>query len=613
MEEKREQNRPPVNMMGGRRGGPAGVMKREKPKDAKATFKRLIKYIWGNKNLFFALMGVMLAVTVFNLAIPALQGEAIDGLTPAVTGGEFNYSYFIKLLIFLVVLHIANSLASYLQGIFSALLSQKTIRNMRNDLFSKIVYLPIKYFDRNRHGDIMSRMTNDVENISNSVSQSIGSLISGSLTLVGTFVIMLWYSPILTAVSMITIVFTLSVTRTLSKYMRKMFKKQQELLGSLNAHSEETITGSKTIASYILEETEKKKFNEISNNLKKCAIKAQILGGSMGPVMNFISNFGYLLIAASGGYLAWQGAISIGTIQAFLIYSRQFSRPINEIANQYAQIQTAMAGAERVFSIMDHESERDDINKEEKTVKGNISFKNVCFSYKEGEPVIKNFNLEVKAGQKISLVGATGSGKTTIVNLLTRFYDIDSGNILIDGVDICDIPKETLRDNIAIVLQDTVLFHDKIANNIGYGKENAGMDEIKKAAQMANADTFIERFPDEYDTMLSEGGQNLSEGQRQLLSIARAVLKNPQILILDEATSNVDTRTELNIQKAMIKLMENRTSIIIAHRLSTIRDADVIVVLDKGEIAQSGSHEELLQKQGCYYDLYKTQFSGGVI
>ena len=613
MSEKREQNRPPINIMGRPRGGPMGaMMNREKPKNAGQTLKRLAAYIAMDKNLFFALMSVMILITVFNLAIPSVQGWAIDKLTDAI-GGVFDAEGFVRFLVLLATLHILNALTSYLQGIFSAKLSQRTVRNMRSDLFSKIVYLPIKYFDTHRHGDIMSRMTNDVQNISNTVSQSIGSLISGTLTVLGTLVIMLCYSPALTAVSMITIVLTLFVTRNLTKFMRKMFVKQQELLGSLNAHSEETITGSKTIAAYILEEEQKQKFDDISNSLKNCSIKAQILGGSMGPLMNFISNFGYLLIAATGGFMAWKSMITVGTIQAFLIYTKQFSRPINEIANQFAQIQTAMAGAERVFAVMDSEEERQVDEDKCMRAEGNISFKDVCFSYKSGEPVIRNFSLDVKAGQKIALVGATGSGKTTIVNLLTRFYDIDSGEILIDGKNILDIPKGELRENIAIVLQDTVLFHDKISANIAYGKLDASMEEISSAAKMSNADVFIERFPEKYDTMLSEGGQNLSEGQRQLLSISRAVLKNPQILILDEATSNVDTRTELNIQKAMIRLMKNRTSIIIAHRLSTIRDADMIVVLDNGEIAEMGSHEELLNKKGRYFALYSTQFAGGVI
>ena len=326
--------------------------------------------------------------------------------------------------------------------------------------------------------------------------------------------------------------------------------------------------------------------------------------------MNVIGNFGFLLIAGFGGWFALSGLITVGTIQAFIIYAKQFSRPISEIANQYAQIQTAIAGAERVFEIMDAALEIDEGRTELGDVKGDILFDHINFSYKEGEPVLKDFNLNVKAGQKIALVGATGSGKTTVVNLLTRFYDVDSGKISIDGVDIREIPKDTLRENIAIVLQDTVLFSDTIAANIKYGKLDADMDKVRAAADMSNADMFIERLPDGYDTLLSESGSNLSQGERQLLSITRAVLKDPSILILDEATSSVDTRTELHIQQAMIALMKNRTSIIIAHRLSTIRDADVIVVLDNGQIAESGNHEELLAKKGCYYNLYQTQFAG---
>lgn len=609
MENRKQDNGPPLNMMGGpgKGRGRGPVMVREKPKDGGKTLKRLIKYIWYNKNLFIALMVVMLIITGLNLAIPAIQGKAIDCLSP--TESTVDFGLFTKLLIFLIVLHIANSVSTYLQGIFSAELSQNTVKKMRSDLFAKIVYLPIKYFDTHRHGDIMSRMTNDVENISNTVSQSIGSVISGVLTVLGTFVIMLFYSPLLTAVSLISMVLTLFVTKFLTKHMRRFFLKQQVLLGSLNAHAEETISGNKTISAYMLEETERKKFNAVSDELKTYAINAQILGGSMGPVMNFISNFGYLLVAAAGGLLAWKGIITIGTIQVFLIYSKQFSRPINEIANQFAQIQTAVAGAERVFEIMDSASESGYDGKA-CNIKGSIRFKNVMFSYKKDEPVIRDFNLEVRAGQKIALVGATGSGKTTIVNLLTRFYDIDDGEILIDGININNIPRKSLRENIAIVLQDTVLFKDTIAKNISYGKNASDYNDIINAAATANARSFIERLPEGYDTELSEGGSDLSEGERQLLSIARAVLKDPQILILDEATSNVDTRTELNIQKAMIRLMKNRTSIIIAHRLSTIRDADLIVVLDNGVIAETGNHDELLEKKGCYYKLYMTQFAG---
>ena len=582
----------------------------EKAKDTKGTLKRLLKYIGANKYLFFSLLFTMIFITLLNLAAPSLQGYAIDSVTITENRLNIDFDSFLKFLALLGVTYVLTSLLTFAQGILSAKLSQTTVRNMRYDLFSKIVRLPIKYLDTHQHGDIMSRMTNDVENISNTISQSIGSLISGGLTVVGTLAIMLWKSPLLTLISMATIFLTLITTSLMSKYMRKFFSRQQVLLGQLNGQAEETITGYKTISAFSRENIEKEKFNEISDELKKCGIKAQVLGGSMGPFMNVIGNFGFLLIAGFGGWFALSGLITVGTIQAFIIYAKQFSRPISEIANQYAQIQTAIAGAERVFEIMDAALEIDEGRTELGDVKGDILFDHINFSYKEGEPVLKDFNLDVKAGQKIALVGATGSGKTTVVNLLTRFYDVDSGKISIDGVDIREIPKDMLRENIAIVLQDTVLFSDTIAANIKYGKLDADMDKVRAAADMSNADMFIERLPDGYDTLLSESGSNLSQGERQLLSITRAVLKDPGILILDEATSSVDTRTELHIQQAMIALMKNRTSIIIAHRLSTIRDADVIVVLDNGQIAESGNHEELLAKKGCYYNLYQTQFAG---
>ena len=353
-------------------------------------------------------------------------------------------------------------------------------------------------------------------------------------------------------------------------------------------------------------------FSRIAAEYRKIGIRANIWGGVMGPCMNMIGNLGYLLVAAVGGYLSLGGMIGIPAIQAVLQYSKQFTRPINEIANQYAQILTAIAGAERVFDIMESDAEIDKGKHpiEVENIRGDICFKNMYFSYKEGEPVLKGFDLKVERGQKIAIVGATGSGKTTVVNLLTRFYDIDSGEITIDGININDIPKKTLRRAIAIVLQDTVLFSDTIASNIRYGKLDATEEEIKRAAEMAHADVFIERLPDAYETVLSESGSDLSQGQRQLLSIARAVLADPKILILDEATSSVDTRTEMHIQQAMLALMKNRTSLVIAHRLSTIRDADKIVVLDGGVVAEVGSHEELLEKKGAYYRLYQNQYAG---
>jgi len=615
-ENKAPQDRPMVQMGPGGPGrrGPGGPMVREKPKHMKATLIKLMSYIGKSKYLLVALLVTVTAIAALNLAGPALQATAIDAITIDFDKGltEVDFDKLYTTVAIMAVVYILSSLLTYVQGIAAAKLSQNTVLTMRNDLFAKISYLPIRYTDNHRHGDIMSRMTNDVENISNSVSQSIASLFSAVITLTGSFVLMLYFSWQLTLVALVTIPLTLLVSTKLSKFMRKYFVEQQKLLGQLNGHIEEAVTGYKTVMAYSKEDASVEEFAKIAERYKKVGIKANIWGGIMGPCMNMIGNLGYLLIAAVGGYLSLKGLIGIAAIQAVLQYSKQFTRPINEIANQYAQILTAIAGAERVFAIMEAGSEIDEGKHEisPDDIRGDIRFKDMYFSYKEGEPVLKGFDLDVKRGQKIALVGATGSGKTTVVNLLTRFYDIDSGEITVDGININDIPKKTLRSAIAIVLQDTVLFSDTIANNIRYGKLDATEEDIKKAAAMAHADVFIERLPDGYETVLSESGSDLSQGQRQLLSIARAVLADPKILILDEATSSVDTRTEMHIQSAMVALMKNRTSLIIAHRLSTIRDADKIVVLDGGVVAEVGSHEELLAKKGAYYRLYQNQYAG---
>jgi len=592
--------------------GPHRGLIHEKPKDMKGTLKRLVSYIGASRKLFFALLVVMLFTTLLSLAAPALQGYAIDAITLKDGQAHVDFARMSLMLSALVVVYVASSLLTYLQGIFAAMLSQQTVKVMRSDLFRKIAHLPIRYLDTHPHGDIMSRMTNDVENISNTVSQSIASLFSGVLTLVGTVAIMLYYSPILTLISFVTVILSGIATMFMSKFMRKYFAAQQRLLGELNGHVEEMVTGYKTVVAFSREEVAKREFNEASTRLRDTAIKAQVFGGSMGPVMNVIGNFGFLLIAAFGGWFAINGTITIGTIQAFILYARQFTRPINEIANLYGQIQTALAGAERVFAILDHPSERQEGNTplDVEEVKGNIDFNHVNFGYVPGEPVLKDFNLQVKSGQKVAIVGATGSGKTTLVNLLTRLYDIDSGEILLDGKSIHDIPLHDLRKSIAIVLQDTVLFSDTISTNIRYGKLDASQESVEAAAATANADHFIDKLPQEYETMLSESGSNLSQGQRQLLSIARAVLADPKILILDEATSSVDTRTEMHIQLAMQALMKGRTSLIIAHRLSTIRDADNIIVIDQGRVAEMGNHEELLAAKGAYWRLYQNQFAG---
>ena len=610
---------PPMPPMGpkgpGGPGGPPGRHSRingEKPKNGKKTLAKLLRYIGRSKYIFFALMAVMLIITGLNLAAPSIQQRAIDFITITEKRLNVDLGGLGRSLVLLGVVYAASSVFTYLQGILSAKLSQYTVKTMRRDLFDNLVHLPIKYFDTHRHGDLMSRMTNDVENISTTISQSIGSLISGVLTVLGSFAIMMVYSPLLTLISLSTIFLTIIVSSVMTKFMRKYFMQQQILLGRINGHVEEMVTGYRTVVAYSKEQDAIDEFSSMNDELRRCGIRAQICGGVMGPLMNCISNFGFVLIAAFGGWFTMRGMITVGTIQAFILYSKQFSRPINEIANQYANIQTAIAGAERIFEVMEAEHETDNGASDfaAENVKGDICFKDVVFGYEEGKTVLKGLDLDVKRGQKIAIVGATGSGKTTVVNLLTRFYDIDSGSITVDGVPITDIRMAELRRSIAIVLQDTVLFSGTIEDNIRYGKENASAEEVKAAAAHANADEFIERLPEGYAAQLSEGGSNLSQGQRQLLAIARAVLADPPILILDEATSSVDTRTEMHIQSAMVALMKNRTSLIIAHRLSTIRDADKIVVIDGGRVAEMGSHDELIALGGCYYKLYQTQFAG---
>jgi len=594
---------------GGRRGpgGPMGMQNIEKAKDKKRTLKRLFLYFGGEKKIVGVLLAAVTVMVICSVYAPKLQSEAIDFIT------KHKFDNVGKILVIMLIVYGIYTVCSLIQSVLSAHLSQHIVKRMREDLFDKIVHLPIKYLDTHPHGDVMSRMTNDVENISNTVSQSLSSLVSGILTIAGTVIMMFYLCWQLALLSCITVVLTVIVTKTLSKNMRRFFLKRQELLGELNSATEENITGYKTVVAYNRQDRVIEEFNQISDDMTKTGIIAEIIGGSMGPVMNVVNNIGFVIIAAFGGFFAIEEIVSVGMISAFIVYARQFGRPINEIAQLYAQIQTALAGAERVFDIMDEQTEScleencSDIMPEGKGV---ISFEHVDFSYVPEKQVLYDFTLNVRAGHKVALVGATGSGKTTVVNLLMRFYDTDSGRILIDGVDIRDISLEELRRNIAIVLQDTVLFSDTIKNNLKYADINASDEQIEQAAKIGCCDRMISHMEKGYETMLSESGQNLSQGQRQLLSISRAVLANPKILILDEATSSVDTRTEKNIQDAMVNLMKDRTSLIIAHRLSTIRDADFIVVLDQGKIVETGNHEELIRQQGRYYELYMTQFSG---
>ena len=621
---------PPVIRFGGPggRGGPGGGgpmaarMNAEKPKNTKKTLARLLQYIGKSKAVVLVLLGIMLAVTAADLLGPFFQAKAIDTFSVDPVTGRLTVDMQ-SLQVYLVVMAVVflfSSALSFFQGILSARLAQQTVQVMRSDLFRKISRLPISYTDRHRHGDIMSRMTNDVENVSNAISQSVTTLFSCVIMLVGALVMMMYYSWQMTLIAVITIPLSIFISSALGKLMRKHFVRRQKLLGQLNGQVEETVTSYKTVVAYGKEEESVEKFGVISHELRSCAIRARVWGSIMGPIMNFVGNLQYVLIAATGGWMVINGVvnhltgqlISVGSVQAMLQYSKKFTHPINQIANQYSGILTALAGAERIFEIMDQADEIDEGKQMLSTeqVRGEIVFRDVHFGYLPGEPVLKGLDLTVRPGQKIAIVGATGSGKTTVVNLLTRFYETDSGSITVDGVDIREIPKADLRRMIAIVLQDTVLFKDTIANNVKYGRADASDERMHNAARVARADHFIDRLPDGYATMLAEGGSNLSQGQRQLLAIARVVLADPKILILDEATSNVDTRTEMHVQQAMVALMKNRTSLIIAHRLSTIQDADAIVVIKNGRVAEMGDHETLLRLGGEYAQLYSNQFAG---
>ena len=621
-EMNRDKNR--VNFHGPGRGGPPGRPGQvfEKPKAGKATVGRLIKYFGREKMLLVFLIAAVLAVTVASLIAPMLQGNAVDiikeifDLNAAESPDRdliaISWEKLCTTIAIMLGIYLLSAGFSLAQSLFSAHLSQRIVRRMRHDLFRKIDNLSIKYLDTHSNGDIMSRMTNDIENVSNTVSQSLGSLVSGVLTVIGTVAIMFIYCWQLTLITLVTVVITLVVTRSLSKVMRKLFRRRSEVLGQLNGHSEEMITGYRSIVAYNKQNDVTEEFNRTSDELTKVGIKAEILGGSMGPIMNCISNISFVIVAAFGGYFALPSVhiISIGTISMFIIFAKQFSRPINEIAQLYGSLQTAIAGAERIFEILDQPDEDNSGDTGMDSVRGEISFRNVNFSYIPGKQVLYDFSLDVRPGQKIALVGATGSGKTTVVNLLMRFYPVDSGEILIDGVNVSELRRDDLRHNTAIVLQDTVLFSDTIGYNIKYARPDASDEEMIRAAEMSNSAYFIDKLPEGYATCLKQAGANLSQGQRQLLAIARAILADPKILILDEATSSVDTRTEQHIQDAMVNLMKNRTSLIIAHRLSTVRDADIIVVMDHGRVVETGNHEELLEKKGTYYKLYMTQFAG---
>lgn len=596
-----ERNIPGMNNRNGR------FAQVEHAENVGATLKRIWTYFAREKRMVISMLAIVIFGTLCGVYAPSLQSNAIDIIAGTAVGSLRGT------LVLMLAVYLLYSASQLLQGFISAKLSQRIVKRMRDELFGKIVDLPVRYLDTHSHGDVMSRMTNDIENISTTVSQSLPSLFSGVLTIIGTVAVMLWYCWELALLSCATVILTVIATKILSKRVRKFSRRRQTLLGTLNGTVEEMVSGYRTVVAYNHQDTTIDEFCDTSDSLTKAGIRTDVFSGVMGPIMNCIGNIGFVIIAAFGGYFSLNGLISVGVISAFIVYAKQFSRPINEIAQIYGQLQTAVAGAERVFYVLDENSEDKAGEMLAEDTSATVTFRNVKFSYEPEHPVLHDFSLEVPSGKKVALVGATGSGKTTIVNLLMRFYDIDSGDIFINKQNVRDISRDSLRRNAAIVLQDTVLFSDTIRNNLKYSNENATEEQLKNAIEMSRCEEMIKMLPQGYDTVLTGSGENISQGQRQLLAIARAFVADPKILILDEATSNVDTRTEKAIQDAMQLVMKNRTSIIIAHRLSTIRDADIIVVMDKGRIVESGNHDSLLAKKGKYYELYMTQYAGFAI
>ncbi|AGY77190.1 ABC transporter ATP-binding protein [Clostridium autoethanogenum] len=587
----------------GRRLGPV-----EKPKNLRKTILRLWKYFGSERKLLVIILISVIIDSVVGLIGPYLIGRAIDAMSESY--GKVNFNMLWIMIMLLLLTYVVDTILTFFQGWIMSGVAQRIIMGLRKNLFGKLQKLPLSFFDMNTHGEIMSRLTNDVENVSSTISQSTVQLMSGVITVLGSFVMMLILSPFLTFVTLITVPMVFLLTKSIAKKTNPLFKDQQIELGKLNGHIEETISGIQVVKAFNHGEKCIEEFNKINSSLCEVGLKAQIWSGFLMPIMNVINNIGFAAVAGVGGVLALKNIITVGIIASFLSYSRQFARPLNDIASIFNTLQSAAAGAERVFEVLDEKEELEDISdaKVFDHVKGRVSFENVSFCYRKDVKILKNISFDISPGTKVALVGPTGAGKTTIVNLVTRFYDVSAGKILIDGEDIRNYKRDSLRKCFGIVLQDTYLFAGTILENIRYGKLDADFTEIKQAVRFANAETFIEKLPQKYNTLIHEGGNNLSQGERQLIAISRAILSNPAILVLDEATSNVDTLTELKIEDAMNKLMKGRTSFIIAHRLSTIKNSDIIMVVDKGEIVEKGSHKDLIKKKSMYYNMYNNQF-----
>ena len=595
--------------------GPAVGRPVEKAKDFKGTLKRLLAYLKPRRLQLVVVIVFAILSTVFTIVTPKVLGLAttslFEGFSYKSQGvGGIDFGYIFNVLAIVGVLYVISFVFSYLMRFLMASVSQNTVRTLREDVSSKLSYLPLKYFDSKAHGDILSRVTNDIDTVSSTLEQSMTQMITAIITIIGVIVMMLSISPLLTLVVLITLPMSIFITRKIAKTSQKYFKAQQKILGELNGHVEEMYTGHQVVKLFSYEEQSIDKFEDVNETLYKVSWKAQFASGIIMPLMSLVNNIGYVFVAVGGGIMVSQGNLPIGDVQAFIQYSKSFGQPIVQTASIANLIQSTVAAAERVFEVLDELEEESVVSGTElKAIHGDVSFNHVKFGYTEENILMEDMDIHVKSGQTVAIVGPTGAGKTTLVNLLMRFYDIHDGSITVDGHNISDFNRGYLRSQFGMVLQDTWLFNGTIKENIAYGRENSSDEDVYSAARAAYADHFIRTLPDGYNTILNEDASNISQGQKQLLTIARAILANPSILILDEATSSVDTRTEVFIQNAMNKLMAGKTSFVIAHRLSTIRDADIILVMNEGAIIEHGNHEGLMNQNGFYADLYNSQFT----
>ncbi|MBK1810400.1 ABC transporter ATP-binding protein [Clostridium sp. YIM B02505] len=588
-------------------GGPNRFAPTAKPKNPKGTLSRIIKiYMRWAKTILVAIILTVFS-SVISVAIPYFIGKTFN--TFKISNRTVDTKILMGLVWIIIALYVANCVIAWINGVIMLKVSQRLVLVLRTEFFEKMQKLPLKFYDTRSHGDTMSRITNDVDNISSTIAQTTTQLVSSVLTLLGSFVVMITLNVPLTLVVLLCIPLVVLLTRMIATRSRSYFLAQQKSLGSLNGVVEENILGLKMVKAFGKQQDVLENFKEINERLFESSSKAQTWAGYMMPLMNVINNFIFAIVAIVGGILSVGYGLAVGTVVSFLSYSKQFAQPLNSVAGMFNTIQSALAGAERVFEILDHEEETADIENaiDIKNPRGDVAFENVYFSYNKTTPILKGISFSVKAGETVALVGETGAGKTTIVNLLTRFYDADRGRILIDGEPITNLKRESLRNCFSVVLQDTCLFTGTIMDNIRYSQKDATDEQVIEAAKISRAHDFIDKLPKGYKTMVSGATDNLSQGQRQLISIARAVLCDSPILILDEATSSVDTKTEKDIQKALTRLMKNRTSFLVAHRLSTIRDADHIMVIGRGNILESGDHKSLMEKRGRYYDMVISQ------